>query len=143
MLALIPTAKELREELKAAMNKWRKENPEPHLEIEPQPELPEPSVIRVDKQLLIIEVLSGDFLQLHVIEGNTTRKIELSYKQLGGLLGALNAVRKPMKEHKNWKTFYEEELNRHEPENAAWQRQMMAFKESVKRRLGFCDGEQS
>jgi len=135
------TAKELREELKASLNKWRKENPAPCLEIEPEPELPEPAIIRVDKALLIVEVEYGDKALLHIVEGNATRKVELSFNQVGKLIELLVEIRKPMKAHKNWKTFYEEDLNRHEYEQAAWQRQLMAFKESVKRRLGLLQDE--
>lgn len=136
MVDLEITAKELREELKAALDKWRSENPAPRLEIEPEPGLPEPIVLRTERQLVLIEVISGDLMRLHILDGNNNRKVEMNFKQLGELLEALHMVRQPMKEHKTWKHFYQEELTRHKFEDAAWQRRLMIFKESVKRRLG-------
>jgi len=141
MLDLITTATELKDELKDAMKKWRAENPEPKLDIEKQPELPEPTVIRMDGQLLIIEVRSGELVELHIIENNATRKIQMNYNQLVQMTQCLINIRKPMKTHKNWKTFYEDELTHHQYLRGAWERQMMAFKESVKRRMGLVSNE--
>jgi len=141
MLDSIPTAKELQAELKAALNKWKDENPAPRIDIEEEPELPEPTIIRTDKALLIIEALSGDKAQLHMLEGNATRKIELDHKQVTKLIQTLVELRRPMKAHRAWKTIYEEQRNRFDYELGAWNRQFMAFRDSVRRRMGLFRNE--
>lgn len=137
MLTDNPTGQDVQAELKAALKNWKQENPAPTLQAEAEPELPEPTIIKTEKQLLIIEVLSGTLIQLHVLDGNSVRKVELDNKQLGKLIQALVENCRPMKNHRLWQNIYDQEINRFDAELAAWNRNFMNFQDAVKRRLGF------
>lgn len=130
------TAKDLRSELKLALNTWKDENQAPKLEIEDEPELPEPFVIALDKGLIVFETINGNKAALHITEHQTARRIELSYEQCSKLMRALIEHRKAMKEHRGWQLRYKDLLRTFEFEQAAWQRRFSQFKESVETRLG-------
>lgn len=131
------TAKDIQAELKAAMRQWKQDNPAPELNAEPEPEMPEPIVIKTDKQLIIVDAQAGDMLHLHVLDGHSTRKVELTNEQAGKLIEALHCVRRPMKIHRAWKNLYQAEVNRFDAQLALWNRQLMEYRDSVRRRLGY------
>lgn len=137
MLTTNHTGTEVQAELKVALKQWKEENPAPKLEVEAAPELPEPTIIKTEKQLIIVEVLSGELIQLHVLDGNSVRKVDLDHKQLGKLIRALIDSCKPMKIYRIWQNLYDEDVNRFDAALAAWNRNYMNFQDAVKRRLGF------
>lgn len=133
-------AKELQAELKATLKKWKEENPAPVAEFEAAPDLPEPILVCLNKSFVILEVIEGEKAIMHVVENHSTRRIELDRKQIRRLLQGLMDTNKGMKAQRAWENLFAEERNKFTFAQAVWNRQFMAFKESVQRRLGIIGG---
>jgi len=132
------TAESTKAELKAALKKWKEENPAPRLEINiEESKIPEPVLLKAKAQLLIFEVVSEEQLKITMLDGNSARSIWLEYSQISKLIQTLFGLRKDMKDYRHWMHLYQDDVARFDLALATWNRQFMAFKDSVMRRLGF------